>query len=119
MTDQFASIELARLYESQGYTEDALAMYKVLAEQDAEGEGEIRAAVARLESALSSGDEPRQSPQQHIAEALAELGESPPGEITEKRVGSEDRISSLLEKWLMLMVVRKRVKLFKAIRARL
>lgn len=91
MTQQFASIELARLYESQGYLEDALTMYKILDEEVHSDGSEVLAAIHRLETALEAVPEPDR----------------------------EQKIARLLDKWLMLMVVQKRVRLFSAIRARL
>lgn len=144
MTQQFASIELARLYESQGYLADALSMYKEL-DEEAQGDGtEIKAAINRLEAAVAEQSEPASpSPEGEFEKTIAELSGSDPkighepdresesgkGSETEPQPVSnfvsaiktdrEKRIARLLDKWLMLMVVQKRVKLFKAIRARL
>lgn len=116
MTDQFASLELARLYESQGYLDDALAMYRTLAGEDGSEDAvsEAREAVARLEELLSGpqdgpGDslEPPEVPVDELAES--------PARILSKE---EKRMADMLERWLLLMVVQKRVNLFKAIRAR-
>ncbi len=57
MTRKFASIELARLYETQGYFQDALSMYKRLDDDVLKGGAEIRAAVKRLELALLAQDD--------------------------------------------------------------
>lgn len=119
MTRKFASIELARLYEAQGYLKDALSMYKDLDDDILEGGGEVRAAVKRLELALLKADE--EDPPEQILLTLEELtaeGESEP-RIPEPPIREkEEKMTELMEKWLALMVVRKRLKLFKRIRAR-
>ncbi len=135
MTQKFASIELARLYEAQGYIKDALAMYGRLDDDVLEGGAEVRAAVKRLELALlkqegeqDAGEVLAQTPAdpgQSIIDSLAvlngdEQGEAPLEETASQRPRSagEDKIAGLMEDWLMLMVVRKRLQLFKRIRAR-
>ncbi len=138
MTQQFASIELARLYESQGYLEDALSMYKALGEDTGGEESEVGAAIHRLEASLAGGDKPAPlSGDGDIKKTIAELSGQVPdmGEasyqaldpelepasefVSSIQTDGEKRIARLLDKWLMLMVVQKRVKLFKAIGARL
>jgi hypothetical protein len=123
MTRKFASVELARLYETQGYIQDALAMYRSL-EDDALAEGaEVRAAVKRLELTLlkrQSNDrhgEPPADSGQAIAASLAALNRDVE---CEEPVWSpeQEQIARLMERWLALLVVRKRLLLFKRIRAR-
>lgn len=130
MTRQFASMELARLYEAQGYIEDALATYKALDDDVLEGGAEVRAAVKRLELALlKQGDDPAgaqkdtppaQDPAALLRATLDELNDSPENDTPEapQRSGEAERIAVLMEKWLALMVVRKRLQLFKTIRSR-
>jgi|GEM_PF-1037244 len=134
MTQQFASIELARLYESQGYLEDALSMYKAL-DEDAPGEeSEVGAAIHRLETSLARQDNPaplfgegdiektiaQLSGLNHDAGCEPELESEPVSDfVSSIETEGEKRIARLLETWLMLMVVQKRVKSFKAIGARL
>lgn len=132
MTRKFASIELARLYEAQGYVEDALSMYRSLDDDVLEGGAEVRAAVRRLELAVlqqegekgMSGkpdDATPAGPGQMIASSLAALNGDLEFEerIPDRPQSPEERkIAGLMEKWLALMVVRKRLQLFKRIRAR-
>ncbi|WDP88877.1 MAG: hypothetical protein HUN04_03650 [Desulfobacter sp.] len=117
MTEQFASIELARLYESQGYLDDALAMYRTLTHEggDAAMVSEAEEAVTRLEEQLSEsrGTPPDTAPLPEMEGMDIQEGRKEPESEQEKRM------AALLEKWLMLMVVQKRVNVFKAIRARL
>lgn len=138
MTRKFASIELARLYEAQGYLQDALAMYKALDDDVLEGGAEVRAAVKRLELALLRQGEDAapgpeggaQDPAALLRATLDELNGPEEPELPEgldhieagapprPRSEKEERIAVLMEKWLALMVVRKRLKLFRKIRAR-
>lgn len=147
MTGRFASIELARLYETQGYLQDALSMYRRLEEDDcpADDRAEIRAAINRVESALKTHDTGTAAvpdDARKIGQTLAELNDAVPDDAGDDQQAPEDenlfayrpedngtashnttdpkiKTAALLEKWVMLMVVRKRVNLFKAIRARL
>ncbi len=131
MSKKFASIELARIYETQGYFQDALSMYNSLDADILKGGAEIRAAVKRLEIALAkegangaldtaSGQLSEEAGR--VVQTLAELN----GFETEdsdtsvlSRSGPEQKMADLLEKWLMLVVARKRLGLFKQIKTRL
>ena len=136
MSKPFASIELARLYETQGYLEDALTMYKALDHDILKGGSGIRAAIKRIELALlqqepftgaeGDTDSGPADPAALIASSLAELNPEemgavpePPVSPEETRVSGEMRLAGLMEKWLALMVVRKRLQLFTRIRSRL
>ncbi len=107
MTEQlekeFASIELARLYESQGYKEDALVMYRTLIDADGTVDvvSEAHEAIARLEVIADT--------------AAAGNAELKPGGYRE----NENKVARLLEKWLTLMVIHKRVNVYKSIWDRL
>ena len=105
MTEQFASIELAGLYENQGYIDDALDMYRILTHDSTEAvRKEALEAVARLEK-KRGGDTARKTEQAH--------------DITLKNDASpEKRLSLLMEEWLTLMVAQKRINTFKAIKIR-
>ncbi|MCG8687888.1 MAG: hypothetical protein MI892_23630 [Desulfobacterales bacterium] len=154
MNQTFASIELARLYETQGHLQDALSMYKELLEDGTEDLPEIQAAIKRLEKSENkpfTATDSKASKAEEIAATLALLNEDAPGsdvqtnesaDASEKgiddleqvldilepeqepaepvmRSDAEDKMAQLMEKWLMLMVVQKRVNMFKAIKARL
>lgn len=82
MTRKFSSIELARIYEAQGYLKDALAMYRELDDDVLAGGAEVRAAVKRLELALLKADDSsldlpeiplEDDPGAHILSTLEEL----------------------------------------------
>ncbi len=91
MTQEIKTIELAKLYESQGHHEEALDIYKTLDEQNSSAE--IKAGVKRMEK---------------LIESPGQGGSNP-----------EKKISALFEKWLMLMVLKQRLNNFKKIKARL
>ena len=167
MSKRFASIELARLYETQGYLEDALAMYKSLNDDVLKGGAEVRAAVKRIELAMLRQDQVGDA-HEAIDLALKDISDmelDPPVLVADYRTerphvetdidddipvdsgdgadnlfeytpelngadfeqggpasyepgSKEENMAGLMEKWLMLMVVQRRVNLFKAIRSR-
>lgn len=115
MSRKFASIELARLYETQGYLEDALFMYNRLDDSGApKGGAEVRAAIKRVEQALGNQGRAADDAGLSIGRALKDLNGT-----DRCTTGPEQDMARLLEKWLMLMVIQRRVSLFKSIRARL
>nr|NJM01161.1 hypothetical protein [Desulfobacula sp.] len=90
MNQDFGSLELAKLYERQGYYKDALETYLCLEDQNTGPE--IQAGIKRMAEKIKEA---------HV--------QTPPGE----------KISVLFEKWLMLMVLRHRLDNFIKIRKRL
>lgn len=110
MTRNFASLPLARLYEKQGYIDDALEMYRAIDTSQSPDAENILDAISRLEA------------QKKIADSKENLKE--PGQDvlnSDQLQGStkEDRMAHMLELWLRLIVMRKRVDIFKTIKARL
>ncbi len=100
MNEEFNTVELARVYEDQGHFREALDIYKGLggSGQDGLTDSEISRAVERLETALENSASQPKSP--------LDVGES------------GKRIEHLLEQWLRLLILRKRLSLFQKIRAR-
>ncbi|MCP4721452.1 MAG: hypothetical protein GY860_18505 [Desulfobacteraceae bacterium] len=102
MSQEFNTLELAKIYESQGYLQDALEMYQALAKKSGEKDGqegdpEIDAGLDRMESAM----------------------ENQPETIPEPFVPvSEKKIHHIMEQWLMLMVLQKRFNLMKQVKLR-
>jgi len=90
MTQDINTLALAKLYESQGYLEDALKIYLFLDENQTSNE--VRAGVVRMEKNMGT-----------------QVSKSP----------GEQKISILFEKWLMLMVLKQRLDNFKKIKLRL
>ncbi|MBU0969728.1 MAG: hypothetical protein KKC20_03735 [Proteobacteria bacterium] len=132
MSDEFITLELARIYESQGYFRDALDMYRALeAEEEDAQEGEkdvqardleIAAGLLRMESALKKQDsqaDPRENPLEPLAKALASLAEprEPLADHFSADSLPEKGISPLLEQWLMLLMLEKRVNSMKQLKS--
>ena len=90
MNREIRTLELARLYERQGYYHDALEMYLNL--DDSQAVNEIQAGIKRMKIKIEEAVFP---------------------------ACPEEKISFLFEKWLMLMVLRHRLDNFIKIRKRL
>ncbi len=106
MSHEFNSLELARIYESQGYFQDAFDMYQALANEagekgDQHRESEINAGLGRMEFALQN----QANPLKENSDPVSELAPS------------EKRMDHLLEQWLMLMVLEKRLKIVKQVKS--
>lgn len=90
MSPEYDTIELARIYESQGYFQDALDIYARLNREARSQDPEIRAAVSRMEKTLA------------------------------RKTGAHDpekRAAKRLEQWVRLLVLEKRLHRFKTIRS--
>ena len=90
MTQELYTLELAKLHESQGYYQDAYAMYLALERENSTGQ--IRAGINRMKLKLAS--------------------EKP-------ETGPEEKIAKSLEQWLNLIVLKHRLDRFKQIKSRL
>ena len=90
MTQDIQTLQLAKLYESQGYYEDALKIYSFL--NDQKTTTEISTGLNRMEKKM-----------------IDEKAGSHP----------EEKISKLFEKWIKLMVLEQRLDNFKRIKSRL
>lgn len=91
MTLKTNTLEIAKLYESQGYDHQAYEMYKALDQEHSTSQ--TRAGINRMEM--------------KIATAAAPVPES------------EKQISSLIEQWLELIILQYRLNHFKKIKSRL
>jgi len=91
MTGDFGSLPLARLYEKQGYIDEALEIYRAI---DTSQNEHVLAAISRLKAQKETADDSQDSTK-------------------------EAKMAHLLEVWVRLIVMRKRADIFKAIRARL
>lgn len=94
MNQEFVTMEMAQAYEAQGYYREALDIYHHLAQDPVSG-SMAREAVIRVEAAM---------------DAALETGFHEPD--------PEKRIEILLEQWLRLLIVKKRLELFRKIKAR-
>ena len=125
MTQNFASLALARLYEKQGYTKDALEMYQALDVSCYPDAEDIEGSIARLQAIET------QAPLNTVAQETQGVSNNEPPKKDFHQSGSdvassdmtgvskEEGMSLLLEKWLMLMIMQKRVDVFKDIKSRL
>jgi len=110
MTRNFESLALARLYEKQGYIDDALEMYRKIDTIQSPDAKNILDAISRLEA------------QKKIADSKENLKELKQDVLEPDQVdGStkEARMAHILEVWLRLIVMQKRVDIFKSFKARL
>ena len=94
MNQEFVTMEMAKVYEAQGHYKDALDIYKILAEDPAAGQ-KAREAVARIEAALET-----------------------PAPAAPAEPDPEKRIRKLLERWLQLLILKKRLDMFQKFKAR-
>ncbi len=91
MNDELKTLELAKIYENQGYYEDAFEIYSFLDEKNSSNE--IKEGLARMEKRIKDEEEHESHPKENI--------------------------SRLFEKWLKLMVLKQRLDHFTRIKSRL
>ena len=90
MSPEYDTIELARIYESQGYFQDALDIYARLNREARSQDPEIRAAVSRMEQTLARKTDAHDP---------------------------EKRAAKSLEQWIRLLILEKRLHQFKTIQS--
>lgn len=118
MSQEFNTLELARIYERQGYFQDAFEMYQALAAEkeptdDSKMDPDIISGLHRMESALQNqAAPPKDDPKDELEDAPQNDPESLKGPTP------ENRIECLLEQWLVILVLEKRLKLFKQVKSR-
>lgn len=110
MTRNFASLSLARLYEKQGYLDDALEIYKAIDTSRYPDGALILDAISRIEAQKSAVDL-----KENVTEPECDVLKSDPVQGGTK----EARMAHLLEVWLRLIIMQKRADIFKTIKARL
>ncbi len=117
MGHDIKTLELAKIYETQGYFRTAHKIYVFLDEEKTSSE--IRAGLIRCEKRINvdqavdnHASEDNQLPvdDQILDTQLVDVSTG---------VSVEKKISALLEKWLMLMVLQRRLNTYKKIQARL
>ncbi len=111
MNQDIKTLELARIYESQGYFRTAHKIYSFLDEQKTSNE--IRAGLKRCEKRKTTDQ-----PVDNHSPGDDQLIDTQHDDV-QIDVSSEKKISVLLEKWLMLMVLQRRLNTYKKIQARL
>lgn len=98
MSKDMQTLELARIYERQGYYKEAFGIYSFLSMQETDKQAssaEIAAGLKRMEKKMEN-------------EGHEVQGAYP-----------EENISRLCEKWLRLMILKHRLDNFKKIKSRL
>lgn len=101
MNQDIKTIELAKVYESQGYFQDALDIYTFL--DSKETSNSIQAAIRRMEKRVQE-DGHADSQNENASDKMSEP--------------DKNRVPLLIEQWLMLMVLKQRLSAFKKIKAR-
>jgi len=96
MNQDMKTVELAKVYENQGYYKDALEIYSFLDKEKTSDE--IKAGLKRMEKKIKE--------------------EIPDSDFT-KNISKEKKISMLFERWLNLMILKQRLINFKKIKSRL
>lgn len=87
MNEDIITLELAGMYESQGYWQEALKIYSIL--DSGQTSKEIKAGFMRMEKRVKDA---------------------------EQSFSSQENISQLFEKWLTLMVLQQRLDNLKKMR---
>ncbi|MEE4364839.1 MAG: hypothetical protein V2J08_12965 [Desulfotignum sp.] len=104
MDHAYNTLSLAKAYESQGYYQDAKDIYDSLNEKFQGKDTDIQAACIRMKKALenvgSSG----------VMQIQQDLG------VDIKQ--ADARVADHLEEWIRLLVLQKRLGLFRRIQAR-
>ena len=95
MSEDMKTVELAKVYENQGYYKDALEIYSFLDKEKTSDE--IKAGLKRMEKKIKE--------------------EIPDSDFT-KSISKEKKISMLFERWLNLMILKQRLINFKKIKSR-
>lgn len=110
MTRNFASLALARLYEKQGYIDDALEIYRAIDTSQSPDAKNILDTISRLEAQKKIADS-----KEDLKEPNHDVLKPDQFQATTKEAG----MAHMLEVWLKLIIMQKRVDIFKAFKARL
>nr|WP_320193266.1 hypothetical protein [uncultured Desulfobacter sp.] len=110
MNHDYANLSLARLYEEQGYIDEALEIYKAIDTSQTTDDTDIRNAISRLEAQKKTADS-----QENVTDPGHDVLKS---DQVQGRT-QEARMAHLLEVWIRLIVMQKRAAIFKTIKARL
>lgn len=105
--DRIKTVELAKIYEDQGYFQDALDIYNFLNTQLDSGEIEVDEVKATM---IRNGLDRMQ----HKVEEMNTNAQTSLSQPDSKK----QKVSALLEKWLDLLILQHRLDNFKRIKAR-
>ncbi|THB80520.1 MAG: hypothetical protein D3926_06710 [Desulfobacteraceae bacterium] len=126
MDEEIKTLELAKLYEKQGYLEDALKVYQALALED-ESNPDIDMAIERIKDQMSPAVTTVEKTAPEYGESMDGYPELTASEQVDLEGSVEDagdrepihRIAQLCEKWVRLIVLKHRFDNFKYIKTRL
>ena len=102
MNHEIKTLELATVYENQGYFQDALEIYLFL--DGKETSNTIKAAIKRMELNIKEKGQGAHHFQENASD--------------KQSIPAKDRVPGLIEQWLRLMVLNQRLDNFKKIKAR-
>ncbi len=129
MISEMNTIEIAKLYESQGYYEDAYQVYLKLDRQNSSSQ--TRAGINRMEMKIATASESDDAIEGFDFQNLVHDGLVDDNllvddnQVDDNQVddngGSEprERIAYLCEKWINLIVLKHRLSRFKKFKTRL
>ena len=89
MNQELKTLEVARIYESQGYFEEALEIYSFL--ESRKPSDEVKADLKRMEKRMEDKD---------------------------KNLHPQEKISGLYQEWLALMILKHRLDNLKKLKSR-
>ncbi len=105
MDHEYNTLSLAKAYESQGYYQDAKDIYDSLNEKFQGKDTDVQAACTRMKNVLENAAE---------SSSLMQTEQDRSVDITQ----GDARVAEHLEEWIRLLVLQKRLGLFRRIQAR-
>lgn len=105
MDHEYNTLSLAKAYESQGYYQDAKNIYDRLNEKSQRKDTDIQAACTRMKKSLENAGPSRVMHTEQNRSTDIKQGDA--------------RVAQHLEEWIRLLIVKKRLNLFKRIQARM
>ena len=116
MTDGIQTLELARIYESQGYHQDAHDIYLFLNQTNPSTE--IAAGLSRMKKRLAYADAGESISESSETDEITsllniiepELAEEEKGISDESFVRQKEAVSSLIDQWMSLIALQEQVR---------
>lgn len=111
MTNNINTMELARIYESQGYFKDALKMYQNI--QSSSPGIEIKAGINRMTAKLNQKtDSPQKPSMEDITDLISSVQDddtTTENQPVSARISGIHHLSSELEKWISLVLIENQI----------
>ncbi|MFN2357494.1 MAG: hypothetical protein ABR534_07125 [Desulfotignum sp.] len=104
MDPEYTTLELAKTYEHQGYYQDALDMYDSLNETYQGTDQDIQAGCTRMKKLLEKAGP-------SVSYSIGQGSKTDENQM-------EDQLAIKMEEWLRLLILTKRLGMFKRIQAR-